>query len=166
MVGKEVYKLRDIQRYCKTKIVPQPIPSIDDVTEIKADKILCQAEEILQDNDMDRLIDIIERKVLEEDYTTLDLAAGLLRIIMGEDNEDIIEDSRPLRSLDDLGDWRDRNYGRGRGSRSGGRGNRSGGDDMARLFINIGKNQNVKPGDILGAIAGESGNAWQDGGKH
>lgn len=157
VVGKEVYKLRDIQRYCKTKIVPQPIPSIDDVTEIKADKILCQAEEILQDNDMDRLIDIIERKVLEEDYTTLDLAAGLLRMIMGEDNEDIIEDSRPLRSLDDLGDWRDRNYGRGRGSRSGGRGNRSGGDDMARLFINIGKNQNVKPGDILGAIAGESG---------
>ena len=157
VVGKEVYKLRDIQRYCKTKIVPQPIPSIDDVTEIQADKILCQAEEILQDNDMDRLIDIIERKVLEEDYTTLDLAAGLLRIIMGEDNEDIIEDSRPLRSLDDLGDWRDRNYGRGRGSRSGGRGNRSGGDDMARLFINIGKNQNVKPGDILGAIAGESG---------
>lgn len=157
VVGKEVYKLRDIQRYCKTKIVPQPIPSINDVTEIKADKILCQAEEILQDNDMDRLIDIIERKVLEEDYTTLDLAAGLLRIIMGEDNEDIIEDSRPLRSLDDLGDWRDRNYGRGRGSRSGGRGNRSGGDDMARLFINIGKNQNVKPGDILGAIAGESG---------
>ena len=157
VVGKEVYKLRDIQRYCKTKIVPQPIPSIDDVTEIKADKILCQAEEILQDNDMDRLIDIIERKVLEEDYTTLDLAAGLLRMIMGEDNEDIIKDSRPLRSLDDLGDWRDRNYGRGRGSRSGGRGNRSGGDDMARLFINIGKNQNVKPGDILGAIAGESG---------
>ncbi len=157
VVGKEVYKLRDIQRYCKTKIVPQPIPSIDDVTEIKADKILCQAEELLQDSDMNRLIDIIEKKVLEEDYTTLDLAAGLLRMIMGEDNEDIIEDSRPLRSLDDLGDYRDRNSDRGRGGRSGGRGGRSGGDDMARLFINIGKNQNVKPGDILGAIAGESG---------
>lgn len=157
VVGKEVYKLRDIQRYCKTKIVPQPIPSIDDVTEIKADKILCQAEELMQDSDMNRLIDIIEKKVLEEDYTTLDLAAGLLRMIMGEDNEDIIEDSRPLRSLDDLGDYRDRNSGRGRGGRSGGRGGRSGGDDMARLFINIGKNQNVKPGDILGAIAGESG---------
>ena len=28
---------------------------------------------------------------------------------------------------------------------------------MVRLFVNIGKNQNVKPGDILGAIAGESG---------
>ena len=26
-----------------------------------------------------------------------------------------------------------------------------------RLFVNIGKKQKVKPGDILGAIAGESG---------
>ena len=39
-VGSEVYKLRDIQRFCKTKIVPQPIPSLDDVTAIKAEKIL------------------------------------------------------------------------------------------------------------------------------
>ena len=30
-------------------------------------------------------------------------------------------------------------------------------DDMVRLFINIGKKQHVKPGDILGAIAGEAG---------
>ena len=28
---------------------------------------------------------------------------------------------------------------------------------MTRLFITLGKNQSVKPGDILGAIAGESG---------
>jgi len=32
VVGKEVYKLRDIQRYCKTKIIPQAIPSLNDVT--------------------------------------------------------------------------------------------------------------------------------------
>ena len=28
---------------------------------------------------------------------------------------------------------------------------------MVRLFINIGKKQGIRPGDILGAIAGESG---------
>ena len=28
---------------------------------------------------------------------------------------------------------------------------------MARLFINIGKDQRITPGDILGAVAGESG---------
>ena len=47
VVGREVYKLRDIQRYCKTKIIPQAIPSLDDITEIKAEKILDQAKEVL-----------------------------------------------------------------------------------------------------------------------
>jgi len=28
---------------------------------------------------------------------------------------------------------------------------------MVRLFINLGKKQKIKPGDILGAIAGETG---------
>ena len=28
---------------------------------------------------------------------------------------------------------------------------------MARLFLNVGRDQNIKPGDVLGAIAGESG---------
>lgn len=28
---------------------------------------------------------------------------------------------------------------------------------MVRLFVNIGKKQHARPGDILGAVAGESG---------
>ena len=166
VVGKEVYKLRDIQRYCKTKIVPQPIPSLNDITAIKVDKILEQVVEIINENDLSEMVNQIEKKLLEEDYTSMDLAAALLKMSMGEDNEDIIENSRPARSLDDLDNYG--SYGRdgGRGGRGNGRGGRAGGrengresgrDDMARLFINIGKNQNVRPGDILGAIAGESG---------
>ena len=162
-----MYKLRDIQRYCKTKIIPQAIPSLNDITEIKAEKILDQAKEILADMDLNRISHIIEKKLLEEDYTSLELAAALLRMNMGEENEDIIFDNRPARSLDDLDSRRDRgDRGNGRGRRDGkgrdsrgGRGARKNQDDadMARLFINIGKEQKVKPGDILGAIAGESG---------
>ena len=47
VVGKEVYKLRDIQRYCKTRIIPQAIPSLDDITAIKAEKIMEQVKEVL-----------------------------------------------------------------------------------------------------------------------
>ena len=162
VVGKEVYKLRDIQRYCKTKIVPQAIPSLNDVTAIKVDKILEGVAATIGDTDLSKTVNIIEKKLLEEDYTSLDLAAALLRMMMGEENEDII-DTREPRSLDELEGFGGGN-GRGRGrSNSGSRGGNSGRydsstrDDMARLFINIGKNQNVKPGDILGAIAGESG---------
>lgn len=168
VVGKEVYKLRDIQRYCKTKIIPQAIPSLDDITEIKAEKVLDQAAEVMHDMDLSRILHIVEKKLLEEDYTSLELAAALLRMNMGEENQDIIVDSRPARSLDDLGSYgRDgrggrndghgsRNYRGGRESGRGGRGNREH-SNMERLFVNIGKEQNVKPGDILGAIAGESG---------
>lgn len=153
IVGKEVYKLREIQRYCKTRILPQPIPSLNDVTAIKAEKVLDNVEDLIRDGDLEKEINIVEKRVLEEDYTSLDLAAALLRMMMGDESEDIIEEKMPLRSLDDLEDY-ERNNGRGgRGTRT----NSRSGDNVARLFINIGKNQGVRPGDILGAIAGESG---------
>ena len=225
-VGREVYKLRDIQRYCKTKIIPQPIPSLNDITAIKVDKIMEQAEELIRDTDLSDMVDMVERKLLEGEYTSMDVAAALLKMSMGEENEDISDSGILPRSLDDLdrrggrgdrggdrygrygrgGDERDRysrggrygdgRYGEGRGDRDrygegrgrsgrdygrddwddrrggrderyGSRGDgygegryerrREGADGMVRLFINIGKDQNVKPGDILGAIAGESG---------
>lgn len=155
VVGKEVYKLRDIQRYCKTKILPQPIPSLDDVTTIKAEKVLESAGNVIKNQDLAKIVNILEKRVLEEDYTSLDLASALLKMIMGEESEDIMEEKLPLRSLEELDE-----YGRSSKGRSGrsSRGNKSTGhSSMARLFINIGKNQGVKPGDVLGAIAGESG---------
>lgn len=170
VVGKEVYKLRDIQRYCKTKIIAQPIPSLNDVTGIKAEKAMDSVEEILRDSDLSEIINIIEKRVMEEDYTTLDLAAALLKMTMGEGYEEISDEKKPLRSLDDLDEFNNRSNGNSRGGRSngsssngngsrGGRSNnsRGGEENMARLFINVGKNQAVRPGDILGAIAGESG---------
>ena len=105
VVGREVYKLREIQRYCKTKIIPQPIPSLNDVTSIKVEKIMDSVEEIIRDSDLDKIINIVEKRVLEEDYTTLDLAAALLKMSMGDDYEDISVERTPLRSLDELEDY-------------------------------------------------------------
>ena len=172
VVGREVYKLRDIQRYCKTRIIPQAVPSLNDVTAIKVDKILDQVKETIDSQELDDMIDVIEMKLIEEDYTAMDLAAALLRMMMGN-SEDIAESSRPARSLDDLEMYRDRGAGKGRSGRrdraeADGRRSRRvraservydyiSGTPMARLFLNIGRSQNVSPGDILGAVAGESG---------
>ena len=174
VVGKEVYKLRDIQRYCKTKIIPQAIPSLDDITDIKVEKTMDQVRDMLENCDLSQMVNIIEQKLIEEDYTALDLAAALLKMNMGEATEDIVDNFEPPRSLDDLDRYSrsGRRYGRDGSGRDGSfrnsRSRRRGavdraavdyviGDDMARLFVNIGRNQNVNPGDILGAIAGESG---------
>ena len=91
MCIRDRYKLREIQRYCKTKILPQPIPSLNDITEIKAEKVLENVSDIIRDCSLDKLIHIVEKRVLEEDYTTLDLAAALLRLAMGEESEELLE---------------------------------------------------------------------------
>ena len=77
VVGREVYKLRDIQRYCKTRIIPQAIPSLDDITEIKAEKIMDQVKETINNVDLTKMIQVIEQKLVEEDYTAMDVAPAL-----------------------------------------------------------------------------------------
>lgn len=164
-VGSEVYKLRDIQRFCKTKIIPQAIPSLNDVTAIKAEKILDDVKLLIESGELERMTDIIEKRLLAEDFTSMELAAAFLKMNMGDAYEDIAEEGRPLRDLDDLErrggrgdrDSRGRRRGRGRDDYDDYSTQRGGRGGMTRLFINLGKNQNIKPGDIVGAIAGETG---------
>lgn len=132
VVGREVYKLRDIKRYCKTKIKAQPIPSLNDVRETRVEKIFDRLNSYIENQDLDRYITMVEDYVNEKDYTAMDIAAAFLAEILGNN------EGKDLRNQDDFGDT---------GAEEG----------MVRLFINIGKRQGIRPGDILGAIAGESG---------
>ena len=143
VVGREIYKLKDIQRYCKTKIHERQIPSVNDVTKIKIDNILNRVSKMIEEEDLGSLVQAIEEKINEEEYSSLELAAAFLKDILGEESEEIEEIYAPEQ-------W---DEGRSRGRRSG-RGAEAG---MTRLFINIGKKQGIRPGDIVGAIAGESG---------
>jgi ATP-dependent RNA helicase DeaD len=134
VVGREIYKLKDIMRYCKTKIKAQSIPSINDVTAVKAEKILDKLTAIIENEDLSKMVSMIEERVNEADFTSLDIAAAFLKLMMGDDKCKAEDD----KLTEDFGDT---------GAEEG----------MVRLFINLGKNQRVKPGDILGAIAGETG---------
>ncbi len=132
VVGKEVYKLRDIKRYCKTKIKAQPIPSLNDVKETRIQKIFERLDGYIEDHNLNTYIDMIEDELNEKDYTAMDLAAAFLAEMLGAADE---KASSKDDFLEDTGAE----------------------DGMVRLFINIGKRQGIRPGDILGAIAGESG---------
>lgn len=130
VTGKEVYKLKEIQRYCKTKIYAQKVPSLDDVANTKMDKLMETINRIIEEEDLTTYFQMIQAEVNDSDYTSMDIAAALLKLCSGtkeEDGEDMFEDT---------------------GAEEPG---------MVRLFINIGKKHKAKPGDILGALAGESG---------
>lgn len=89
--GRDIYKIRDIERACKTKIKCRRIPSADDVTEIKVQKCLTEAIEVLHDKDILPVMKYIEQKIDDEDITAMELAAAFLKLNMGEDVKDIEE---------------------------------------------------------------------------
>ena len=132
VVGRDVYKLKEIQRYCKTKIIAKKVPSLNDVMNTRIENIFEQAGELIEQEDLSRLIGLVEERINDEEYTAMDMAAALIKMMLGENGT--VEEP-------DYGEF----------------GNTGARDGMVRLFINIGKNQKARPGDILGAIAGESG---------
>ncbi|MBQ9766117.1 MAG: DEAD/DEAH box helicase [Lachnospiraceae bacterium] len=149
--GREMYKVKEIERYCKTKIVLQKVPSLGDVANTKTVNLLAEVERIIKEENLKDMIDIIEDKVNISDYTAMDIAAALLKLSVGSNaDEDEIEIEEPPifkakgnRDRDKYGETR-------RNDKSVPR------EGMVRLHINIGKNHKVMPKDILGAIANES----------
>lgn len=131
--GKEVYKLKDIERYCKTKILAKPVPSLDDVKNTKLDNMFDKIRQIIEEGGLTDMVNLVEEHVNQEEYTSMDMAAALLKMLIGDtlDREDEVEEFHFDTDRDD--------------------------SRMVRLFINIGKKDKIKPANILGAIAGESG---------
>lgn len=131
--GKEVYKLKDIERYCKTKMLAKPVPSLDDVKNTKLDNMFDKIRQTIEEGGLTDMVNLVEEHVNQEEYTSMDMAAALLKMLIGDtlDREDEVEEFHFDTDKDD--------------------------SRMVRLFINIGKKDKIKPANILGAIAGESG---------
>ena len=141
--GKEMRKMRDIERYTKTKLIKPDIPSVADVEEKKVNTFFNQVKEVVEAGHLTKQIQWLENfcSESEAEYGVVDIAAALLKIALGdEEKQEIIEE--PSRS---------RREGRSKSKDTGAK------EGMIRLFINVGRNQRVQAKDILGAIAGEAG---------
>ena len=136
-VGKEIYKLRDIMRYTKTKIQQQKLPTLSDVEEMKTNIYLEKIKGIIEEGHLTKYIHLVDR-LMEEDYTSIDIEAALLKDHLSDVNADDID------ALDDINLGGTELYG-GKGEK------------MVRLFINAGKKSKIRAKDIVGAIANEAG---------
>ncbi len=131
--GKEIYQLRNIQRYTKTKIEQQEIPSLRDVQEVKTDLFLKNVKNIINTEDLEKQIHIVE-KVIAEDYTSVEIAAALVKMAMNRENYSENVNS----SSEEFGDT---------GAQS----------NMVRFFMNVGRKDKAKARDIIKAIADKTG---------
>lgn len=82
--GKDVQKMRDIQRYTQATIVLQTLPSMIDVDEARENLLMNRIREVLEAGNLENYVVIVER-LLRKDYTSLDVAAAALKILMGKE---------------------------------------------------------------------------------
>ena len=145
--GKEMRKMKDIERYTKAKLVKHNIPSIADVEEKKVGAFFSKVKEVIEEGHLTKQLQWLEGFCADENYSTLDIAAALVKLSLGDELKEEIVEEKPRERRDS----RDRNDRRER------RGNTGAQEGMVRLFINVGRNQRVQAKDVVGAIAGEAG---------
>ncbi|WP_037372087.1 DEAD/DEAH box helicase [Anaerovorax odorimutans] len=132
--GRDIYKLKDIQRYTKSEILPMKPPSISDIEEVKKDAATNEVLQQLEKGGYSKYNSVIER-ILEasDDATTLDVASALFKLAFDDLESRNYEES----DLD-----RDETLYRREG--------------MVRLFMNVGSMDRIQPKNIVQGIASKS----------
>ena len=117
--GREMYKLREIEKVCHTKIEERHVPKAKEITRVKSQKVFAEVIDIIENSDIAQTLEFVNQKVEEGEYTAEQLAAGFMKLKMGADLEDLVlfeKSDRNRRDFKTRGE-RDRDGRRGRGDR-------------------------------------------------
>ncbi|HLR32032.1 MAG TPA: helicase-related protein, partial [Fodinibius sp.] len=121
-------QLRTIEKQIKKRLNPLDLPSAADVQKTRLAGVMDDLTEVLEKGNLRPFIEQIE-SFTDERFTTIEVAAALLK------------KSTAAPSQQDEADTKSTNYD---------------GEAMIKVHFNVGKKNNVYPGDLVGAIAGES----------
>jgi ATP-dependent RNA helicase DeaD len=131
--GRDIYKLKDIQRYTNSTITQMKPPSISDVEDVKLEAASNQVLSLLEGGGFSKYNKVIE-KILEEseDATSLDIASALFKLAFDEldrnyEASDLDEENKQHRK-----------------------------EGMVRLFMNVGSMDHIQPKNIVQGIASKS----------
>lgn len=92
VVGREAYKIRDIERICHTRIKERKVPGAADITARKAEKILKGAMAVIEKEDISRATEYILDAVALGQYSAIQIAAAFMKMQLGEEIADIKEE--------------------------------------------------------------------------
>jgi ATP-dependent RNA helicase DeaD len=79
--GHEMYRFRDVMRYTRATITKLPIPSFKEIEEVRMNKILNTVRSAIQEKNLESYTQTVEC-LLREDFTSLDIAAALLKLYL------------------------------------------------------------------------------------
>ena len=166
--------LKAIEKATKQPLTQMPLPRVEEVNATRLsrfdDAITAALDETKR---IEAFRDIIDHYVRHHDVPEADVAAALAVVAQGdtpllltEDDDRKFERDRKqaARFLEDGARDRDRGDRPDRGARED-RGPRERRDDLKMYRIEVGRRQNVNPGQIVGAIANEGGLRRDDFGR-
>lgn len=173
---RDTMKIKDLERFTKASINKMDPPSVNELIDMKKAQLVKDVHRTLAKEEDNQIFEETLGQLLTEGLTPEQIALGLIKMTMGEAVKELRDQDFSLpsfqdrrRERNDRGDrggrfergGRDRDGARRGERREGGRERRGGGRateaNMARLFLNLGKRDRIRPNDIVGAIAGEAG---------
>ena len=126
--AKELYRIRQIERFCNTTIEEKKLPGAAKVQKAKADKYLNRAWELHEHEDVELMKSYLQKKIEAEGCDALDLAAAMLKYQVGDMGPEIDADTVESRRSGRTGE-RSENSRRRRFEREAGRGREQRGED-------------------------------------
>lgn len=126
--GREIYKLRDIERYAKTKIHRREIPTTQSVEANRRAVFLEKIRSVMNGGDLESY-SRMAAELLDEEHTSLDVAAALLKMTL----EPIVKPTDIPTEFEDTG----------------------AAQGMVRFFLNVGRSAGLKVRDLAQFMATE-----------
>ncbi len=174
VAGREIYKLQNIQRFTKSRIRRERVPSAEQVEEKRAGALFETLRETLEKAEYKRHDEVIDR-LLDQGHSPTDIASALIHLLTPEKRPgDAVPEIVPAPETRSYPKYEPRS-----GSSPGRTGHRKGASaptersgekperrpretpepvshesGMLRLSLNTGREHQIQPGDIVGVIAG------------
>ena len=151
---RESRMLKAIERLTRQRITLEKVPTVTDLRARRLELTRAALENSLQTDDLERFRVVVESLTSEFDIETVALAAVKLAHELAGGDVDEQEIPTPREVVRDRPEGRD-----------GHRTERRGGPaaaGVARLFVGLGRRAGLRPQDLVGAIAGETGLSSRD----
>ncbi len=156
VVGREFFRLREIQDFTKKQIKRGVIPSIEDLIGIKQAQFVEKIASIAQNEDLtafDPLLMQLRHIGLKDESIIKALIQMQWQHQKTKYLDIEIQDFKPSKE-----NLKEKVFGKEKERRTANK-------NMVRLFLNVGKMDKVRPNDIVGAFTGETGIAFKNIGQ-
>ncbi|MFT5064293.1 MAG: ATP-dependent RNA helicase DeaD [Gammaproteobacteria bacterium] len=156
--------LKNIERLTASKIEHMDLPSSDDINDVRIGNFRQRITDTIGNSDLTFFKKVVEEYTSEnEGASTVDVAAALAQLLQG-DVPFLVRKEPPRRERDDHSNDRDsKDWGRGKGDRDDRparpkkRREEFEDGDKVTYKIDVGHSHDVRPGNIVGAVANEGG---------